>query len=103
MRWMGENMKQNKWNDLVVRFHVTANGGTFVNKECGFNAMKRKVVSKKTKTPKGTGSPRTFLAFPELLPLVQNGCGKEVVDILGRLLLVVDSLDIIEVLQFHIW
>ena len=49
------------------------------------------------------GLPRTFLAFLGLLPLICYDFGKEVVDILGRLLPVVCSLDIIKVLHFHIW
>jgi len=42
------NTKQG-WVDLVARFHVTAKGSTFVDKEYRFHAKKRKVVSKKTK------------------------------------------------------
>ena len=87
----------------MARFHVIAKGGTFINKECRFIAMKRKVVSKKTKTPKETGLPRTFSAFLGLFPLIQNDSGKEVVDILGRLLLIVGSLDIVKVLHLYIW
>jgi hypothetical protein len=85
----------------VARFHVTAKGSTFIDKVYRINA--RKGGRQKDKNSKGKGSPRTFSAFPILLPRVRYDFGKEVVDILGRLLLVIGSLDIVEILYFHIW
>jgi len=83
--------------DLVVRFHVMAKGGTFIDEEYRFNARKRNMVSKKVKTLIEQTHQEHFQHFS----FIHYNSGKEVVNILSRLLLVVWSPDIIDVLHFH--
>jgi hypothetical protein len=53
----------------VARFHVTVKGSTFVDKEHRFDARKRKVISKKTKTSGEQAHCKHFRHFQNFFPL----------------------------------